>query len=267
MPSGGGRRRGSGAFESLGRRLPIVLGVVMLLLVILWVAGVVNEREQDRSVAEEVDLALSRAGYPQLLVEEEAGALVVSGSLDEADDRIAVLAVTASVRGVEEVVDRLEAPEPQTEVPTGPGGAPSSAADLQLQASLAALLARDPIRFTSASPQILPESMVTLDQAAELLATLPSARIEVAGHTDADGEEEANLELSQLRAQAVLDALVDRGVAADRLTAVGFGEQFPIADNTSGEGKARNRRIEMHVLPAGTSSAPTDDEAAPTTSG
>ena len=75
----------------------------------------------------------------------------------------------------------------------------------------------------------------------------PNATILIEGHTDADGEEQANLDLSSARAQAVLDQLVARGVEASRLTAQGFGEAEPVASNESKEGKAKNRRIEFVV--------------------
>jgi outer membrane protein OmpA-like peptidoglycan-associated protein len=76
----------------------------------------------------------------------------------------------------------------------------------------------------------------------------------VEGHTDSQGSDDLNLKLSEDRAAAVRDYLVSRGVAADRLSAVGVGEKRPIADNTSAEGRANNRRVEIVIASA---SAPT----------
>jgi OOP family OmpA-OmpF porin len=75
----------------------------------------------------------------------------------------------------------------------------------------------------------------------------PTARIEIAGHTDAAGEDGFNQALSEKRAQAVLDYLVKAGLPADRFTAVGYGSTQPVAANDSNEGKAQNRRIEFVV--------------------
>ncbi|HNC97874.1 MAG TPA: OmpA family protein, partial [Myxococcota bacterium] len=73
-------------------------------------------------------------------------------------------------------------------------------------------------------------------------------RLEVAGHTDSDGNDNFNLELSQRRVEAVLQYLVARGVAPERLVAKGYGESRPVANNRSPDGKAKNRRVEFQIL-------------------
>ncbi|TIH42921.1 OmpA family protein, partial [Klebsiella pneumoniae] len=75
----------------------------------------------------------------------------------------------------------------------------------------------------------------------------PNATIEVAGHTDSDGEEAANQALSERRAQAVVDYLVRAGLPANRFTPIGYGSTQPLAGNESEDGKAQNRRIEFVV--------------------
>jgi OOP family OmpA-OmpF porin len=70
-------------------------------------------------------------------------------------------------------------------------------------------------------------------------------KIEIGGHTDADGHESSNLKLSQRRADTVKNYLVKKGVPASRMTAKGYGELHPVADNKSPEGKAKNRRVEL----------------------
>ena len=91
------------------------------------------------------------------------------------------------------------------------------------------------------------DSAGLLDRLIETALRCPTADIEVAGHTDADGEGTANQVLSEKRAQAVVDYLVKAGLPASRFTAVGYGSSQPIATNETDDGKAQNRRIEFLV--------------------
>jgi OOP family OmpA-OmpF porin len=109
------------------------------------------------------------------------------------------------------------------------------------------LLSKGRIRFPSAQSTIEPDSAGLLDRLIETAMRCPTARIEIAGHTDADGEDGFNQALSEKRAQAVMDYLVKAGLPADRFTAVGYGSTQPIAANDTDEGKAQNRRIEFVV--------------------
>ena len=93
------------------------------------------------------------------------------------------------------------------------------------------------------SPREIAQSVV---DNAELHQSL--SRIEVAGHTDSDASEEHNLDLSQRRAEAVVDYLVDKGVERSRLIAKGYGEGSPIDTNETDEGKANNRRVEFNIV-------------------
>ncbi len=106
----------------------------------------------------------------------------------------------------------------------------------------------DPILFQSGSAAIGRESDATLDALAELLLRCQSARIEVGGHTDSQGTEEANLALSRERAASVRLSLLARGVEEGRLTSEGYGEAAPIASNETAEGRAKNRRIEFKLV-------------------
>jgi OOP family OmpA-OmpF porin len=84
-----------------------------------------------------------------------------------------------------------------------------------------------------------------LDVAAEQLQGCPNVNVRVEGHTDSIGTDAYNQGLSERRANAVMGHLVDRGVSASRLTAVGYGEANPIASNDTAEGRALNRRVEL----------------------
>jgi outer membrane protein OmpA-like peptidoglycan-associated protein len=119
-----------------------------------------------------------------------------------------------------------------------------------LRAALRAgdVMSFDNIYFASGSADIKPESYTILDSVAILLRDNPSARVQVAGHTDSDGSESSNQTLSERRAQSVYQYLVNKGIAGSRLTTVGYGESNPIAANDSAANKARNRRIEFTIL-------------------
>ncbi len=101
------------------------------------------------------------------------------------------------------------------------------------------------INFDVNKAVIKPESMGTLNGIVKILTDNPDVKFEVGGHTDGDGNDAANLKLSQARAEAVRDQLVIMGINTTRLTTKGYGESKPIADNITPEGKANNRRVEF----------------------
>lgn len=101
------------------------------------------------------------------------------------------------------------------------------------------------IYFRSGSARLAPESRHVLDTVVDVFAKCPELAIQVSGHTDSDGSDSQNLELSRRRAESVRDFIVNAGVAANRLTAVGYGEARPVAANDSSKNKALNRRIEF----------------------
>ena len=109
------------------------------------------------------------------------------------------------------------------------------------------LLAKGRIQFESGRAAIDPDSVGLLDRLVETAQRCPNANIEIAGHTDGDGDAAFNQELSEKRAQAVTDYLVKAGLSADRFTATGYGSTQPVAGNDTDEGKAQNRRIDFVV--------------------
>ena len=101
------------------------------------------------------------------------------------------------------------------------------------------------ITFDTGKATIKPESMVEINRIAELMKKDTSLNFEVQGHCDATGSDAVNDPLSQKRAEAIVAALVEQGIAEARLTAVGKGSHSPIADNSTDEGRAKNRRVEF----------------------
>jgi OOP family OmpA-OmpF porin len=115
------------------------------------------------------------------------------------------------------------------------------------QQLFADLLSKGRIRFESGKADIVADSAGLLDRLVETALRCPNATIEIAGHTDSDGEENANQALSERRAQAVTDYLVRAGLPANRFTTVGYGSTQPVAGNDTEDGKAQNRRIDFVV--------------------
>ncbi len=129
------------------------------------------------------------------------------------------------------------------------------------------ILAANKITFAPGSADIEGSSLATLDDIAEVMKDCSDVKMEIGAHSDSQGREEMNLRLSQGRADAVLNGLLARRVLTGNLTAVGYGETRPIADNETEEGREANRRIEFTLVSAeegaATDEAEAPDEAAP----
>ncbi|WP_349912968.1 OmpA family protein [Acinetobacter pittii] len=171
----------------------------------------------------------------------------------KAGDAAALAALTAKVKAL----------VPHTEVvSTAPETAEQSVSN-SLTASQTALGSIDPnnvdvnalvkalnlqiINFASGSSDIPADNKAILDQAATLLNKVSGVKLNVDGHTDSTGNAAANKALSQSRAQAVVDYLTSKGVDGSKLVAQGHGSDQPVADNTTEEGRFKNRRIEFSV--------------------
>lgn len=103
--------------------------------------------------------------------------------------------------------------------------------------------------FDSGSSMISPGAGQRLQSLAQTLARYPESQVVVRGYTDSVGSEASNLRLSEDRANNVRNYLVSAGVAPSRVTAMGFGEQFPVATNATEAGRQQNRRVEVEIVP------------------
>lgn len=101
------------------------------------------------------------------------------------------------------------------------------------------------IQFEKGKSVILPESEGVLEEVRRVLEQNESWKIRIEGHTDNAGQKAANQTLSDKRAQAVMGWLLAHGIDASRLTAKGYGDNRPVADNGAEEGRAKNRRVEL----------------------
>jgi OmpA-OmpF porin, OOP family len=104
------------------------------------------------------------------------------------------------------------------------------------------------INFETGKSDIKAESQTIIDQVNEMLTANPSLKISIEGHTDNVGTQASNKTLSENRAKAVMNSLVSKGIEKSRLSSKGWGQDKPIADNNSEEGKAKNRRVEIVKL-------------------
>jgi outer membrane protein OmpA-like peptidoglycan-associated protein len=104
------------------------------------------------------------------------------------------------------------------------------------------------INFESGRADLTPDSHTVLDKVIASLNAYPEARLEIRGHTDSQGPANFNLELSQKRAESVRQYLIKGGIDPTRVTAIGIGEEEPMAPNSTPEGRALNRRIEFRRL-------------------
>ena len=102
--------------------------------------------------------------------------------------------------------------------------------------------------FDTGSARLRPQSQGQLDNIAVVLKSCPAVHLDVAGYTDDRGPAEANLRLSQNRANAVVAQLASKGVSPNRLNAEGYGEEDAIADNSTEQGRAQNRRAAVRVI-------------------
>jgi len=105
----------------------------------------------------------------------------------------------------------------------------------------------DRLLFNSGSATLQPQSNEQLQNIASILRAYPNVHMRIGGYTDNTGSADQNLTLSNDRANSVMNSLVNLGVAPDRLDARGYGQDHPVADNSTEEGRARNRRISMLV--------------------
>lgn len=104
------------------------------------------------------------------------------------------------------------------------------------------------VTFQPGKAILTSNSFTILDQVYESLVEWPEVKLEIQGHTDNLGNDKANLRLSQLRADEVKMYFVRKGVDGSRLRSVGYGEEFPVADNHSADGREKNRRVELRRI-------------------
>jgi OmpA-OmpF porin, OOP family len=110
------------------------------------------------------------------------------------------------------------------------------------------IVIKQQVHFATAKWKVLPDSFALLDQVAQVMKDYPAMHVSVEGHTDTVGAESMNMKLSQARAEEVRAYLLKKGVAPERLEAIGYGPTKPIASNKTESGRAQNRRTEFRIV-------------------
>lgn len=193
---------------------------------------------------------------PDLIAAGRA-ALIGLSRLSEGEARIADRTIRIDGRALYAQTDETIRNALQAEIPSGweltlaieVPALPEPPDVAACQAALSGFLAEGQITFDVASTVLDAASRARMDDLADILIGCGAVPVEIGGHTDSDGPEAVNQRLSQARADTVRDTLIDRGVDAAYLTAVGYGESEPVAPNDTSENKALNRRIELVVIP------------------
>ncbi|HOT89640.1 MAG TPA: OmpA family protein [Bacteroidales bacterium] len=131
------------------------------------------------------------------------------------------------------------------EIPNKPGKYTS---ELKIQIEPPKTYTLENVFFDTGLSTLKTTSYKSLNDLVEVMKLKPSLIIEIGGHTDNTGSTEINLKLSQDRADAVRNYLIKKGISSSRITAVGYGDSLPVADNLTEEGKAKNRRTEVKII-------------------
>lgn len=270
----------SGADEDLpGRTSAVLIGLVGLVGVVAF-GSIVGIPDLEHHLQSDIERhALRDVTGVDVIVHGRTA--VLAGTVRSADERRAVIDRAARRWGVAQVDARglaVQVPVPNPKKPASATsarrpntaavgtadrshsvGAPTSmapatttivfdvAAIRRLKTELESIRLAAPIVFARSSPTLLSSGRITLDRIAAALSRTPVA-IRIEAHTDASGDPQGNVILSTLRAEAVRNELIARGVSPAIVTAVGRGQSGPIASNASAAGRARNRRVEFIVV-------------------
>ena len=266
------QRKNNGSFCIL---IPLILGIAALTALYFYTKA---------NKAESIENDLSFKSN-ELLKEKQVGGAVVNmdgrdalltGTVVSQDRSDEIESIVSSLNGIRVVDNQLEVvepkvvevisepkpvpepkpepvPEPEPEPEPEPVAEviepPEVEQEAEVVEELLQTLDLSGITFTFGSNEITPEGKLILDEVVAVLSKHTEFNVAIEGHTDSVGNEDLNQQLSQLRAQAVLEYIINSGIQTERLSAEGFGESLPIYDNDTAQGRALNRRIEFNVSP------------------
>ncbi len=197
------------------------------------------------------------------LARQSAATALQSGEISRSEQAVTAAAaernrILITARGAEADLARQQAQLARSQAQQqGAVAQDAQARVARLQQEMAALQAKQTDRgmvltlgdvlFDTGRAQLKPGAFATLDRLATFMRDNPERTLEVEGHTDSTGSDALNLALSQQRAESVRSALVSRGVDGGRIVTKGLGKAVPVAGNDTGEGRQRNRRVEIVI--------------------
>ncbi|HRO59394.1 MAG TPA: OmpA family protein [Burkholderiaceae bacterium] len=168
-----------------------------------------------------------------------------------AEGRAAVAANYARARDADQQIERVKASADAQRLEARTREAEARLAEIEArQTERGLLVSLGDVLFETGRAELLPPAYPRLDRLAEFLRQHPDRHLLVEGYTDSVGSDSSNLALSERRANAVRMALLQRGVEPQRITTRGYGESYPVADNSNAEGRAMNRRVEVVITDA-----------------
>jgi OOP family OmpA-OmpF porin len=218
----------------------VLVGLVVLAF-LAAICGIHHGGAIEQQLTGRAGLELERAGGAEATAIADGRDLTVRGRVPTADDRRRAIAALNRLRGARVVRDELE-----VGAVTRPSERPA-AVSAACRRRFGDLFGELRVEFGTRSAELTTASGPQLDRLVELMRGCAGATIEVGGHTDSRSGADFNLILSRERAEAVVAYMVAAGIPAERLSARGYGETSPVADNSTAEGRARNRRIEFEI--------------------
>ncbi len=216
--------------------IPWVIAALTLLCLAFTVPRQLSAIQNDVQFG--VRSILATSGTSQIDVAIDGRDLTLKGKIDPKFERDWFVESLGGLKQVRAVTDELEEYSPRAEA-------------RQLRVVFREAVQQintASIAFEPSSADFSSGSQLALEDLASLLKTHPERRIKIAGHTDASGNKQKNLELSRDRARAVTGYLISQGIPREQLLAQGYGSSQPIASNDTEDGRARNRRIEVIVM-------------------
>lgn len=244
-------------------RSTAILVALASLLLLTWITVAMRHVPIADDLHERVTQALASRAIKGVDIEVEGRDLRISGELPRTVAPDYAAGIAADVWGVRTVDVEQLVPRASMLDPDNPmnaqfdvrrivrlGGNLANPMDAgTCQRTMARLASVSSIRFESGGASPMLESYPVLNDLATVAYQCPNTRIVIGGHTDASGDREFNLRLSQARAEAVERFFYLAGIAGERMQIVAFGDSQPIASNATPQGRAANRRITFDVLP------------------
>ena len=229
----------------MNRKTVIILGVILFLTLSI-LCLLTHARKIENRLTALCTEALNAAGIEGASVSFDGRTAILAGTVASQEMLDKAKALIESINGVRSVSNGLTVATPLEEIGDQKETADEKSEEVKID--LSSLVAGLNVRFATNRSEPLEGSGHVLGQVTALLKEHTQPRVEIAGHADSRGTLKHNQGLSLRRAQSVRNLLIQQGVSAEKLSAKGYGETKPIADNSTTEGMEKNRRVEFMVI-------------------